>query len=295
MIVRGHAFAFYQRGWRNHKGVKLLNPNLSAVCAAAVLALAWPQHGQAARRGAAGVNPIVCDGMLLGGSRNGRWLSAKDCSSSLHGGEKYHVYTLRGHIRETVGGKASAANSASGAQLGVIMTPEPNFDALCICANWNMLPRSVQAVKSPRQADLLAVRAVLSAHHMPRARSRIKQILETDLRGDGSRDVLIVATSSDDIGSGDDTPKRSEYSFVAAYHPGAPARAAIVGRGYFGADPKSQTDGPTRYRVLAIADLNGDGRMEVVIYGSVYEGHQVTVYAATQAGLRAVLSGGDGV
>ena len=49
-----------------------------------------------------------------------------------------------------------------------------------------------------------------------------------------------------------------------------------------------------RYRTLAVADLNGDGRMEVVVHSWYYEGASATVYVYDGTSLSAVMGTGCG-
>ncbi|MFC6801347.1 hypothetical protein ACFQDE_06025 [Deinococcus caeni] len=42
----------------------------------------------------------------------------------------------------------------------------------------------------------------------------------------------------------------------------------------------------TQYRLAGVADLNGDGRMELVLHDAYYEGADFTVSEWTPAGLR---------
>jgi len=41
---------------------------------------------------------------------------------------------------------------------------------------------------------------------------------------------------------------------------------------------KVEFGAPNEHRLSAIADLNGDGKMEIVIYGEYYEGHWSEMY-----------------
>ncbi len=49
-----------------------------------------------------------------------------------------------------------------------------------------------------------------------------------------------------------------------------------------------------RYRVLDVADLNGDGRMEVLVHAWYYEGAAVLVYTYDGTSLTEVLATGCG-
>jgi FG-GAP repeat len=52
---------------------------------------------------------------------------------------------------------------------------------------------------------------------------------------------------------------------------------------------------PNVYRVAAILDLNGDGKMELVVTSNYYEGGTTTVYRCMPTKIEAVLSAACGV
>jgi hypothetical protein len=55
----------------------------------------------------------------------------------------------------------------------------------------------------------------------------------------------------------------------------------IVLDGEYHPKPRNpETDGPPNvYSLAAVLDLNGDGRMEIIVQGAYYEGDWKTVYA----------------
>jgi hypothetical protein len=59
--------------------------------------------------------------------------------------------------------------------------------------------------------------------------------------------------------------------------------------------PAGETGYPASLRVGAVADLNGDGLMEVVISGVVWEGSGVSVFEKTVDGFVERLGAGCGV
>jgi len=60
--------------------------------------------------------------------------------------------------------------------------------------------------------------------------------------------------------------------------------------------PKAKTDSaPNKFEIAALADLNGDGKIDIVVRSAYYEGDEISVFAYQQSGARKVLSVGCGL
>lgn len=121
------------------------------------------------------------------------------------------------------------------------------------------------------------------------------------MEGDGQEEVLISATN---YFNGDNTTDSS-----AAPFPDAPIRAPqpgsysivilrrlldgnvrtqlLAGEVYAKA---SESVAPNVYNVAAVLDLNGDGKLEVIVHSFYYEGGQTTIYRCQRDKIEAVLS-----
>ncbi|HUR98570.1 MAG TPA: hypothetical protein VMZ26_10945 [Pyrinomonadaceae bacterium] len=98
---------------------------------------------------------------------------------------------------------------------------------------------------------------------------RIKEAFRIDLEGDGGEEVVLSATYykkglSSDAAVGD-------YSFVIVRKSVGKIVTDHLLKGDF-ILKKVDFGAPTENHVSAIADLNGDGKMEIVLSGSYYEG-----------------------
>ena len=122
---------------------------------------------------------------------------------------------------------------------------------------------------------------------------RVTQAVRADLDGDGTAEVLVIADQLSDPSSPFAQPGDWSLAFVRQVV-GGTVRTSVV-------DSHVATDVDARYlerlRVdSAVADLNGDGRLEVVLNLSYHEGSVTTVYEIGADGtLATVLMAGCGV
>ena len=240
-------------------------------------------------------HPIIYESMLLGGSRGGKWLSSTATARMVHGGETYQQYSLLGRAGHFVGGKASKDGSINGQQLriGLNRAREAQPDnVIGVSGSWNGIPRPVRRIRTPSTTDIAVVRRILDLHNMRETRVQITGCFRVDLRADRRQATIIIAGNINSNMLGDSSPKRGDYSCAILYWSGASKSPALVGDFCFGAPGRSDTI--ELIKLLAIADLNGDGTMEIVLASYFYENQLYEVYSLDGDKLRQVLSGGDG-
>jgi len=183
----------------------------------------------------------------------------------------------------------------------VALDPEPSFDwerptsVVAVNATWNPVPRP-PAVLDPGTAtpeDLALVQEQLTAGGIGASPVAIAQLLRVDLDGDGTDETVIAAEHpSLSLSEG---PRAGWYSLVLlrSVIGGVPTTSVLA------SDLRTVDDdsypSAVRYRVDAIADLNGDGRSEIVIGDREFEGAGASVVALDATGVPAtVLAGGCG-
>lgn len=123
---------------------------------------------------------------------------------------------------------------------------------------------------------------------------RIVQSIRADLFADGVPDAVIVAESIGDPVSL--FPTAGDYSVVMILPDGDPeASPLVLGQEVVVRDPEAG-DIPYSLRVPAIADLNGDGTLEVAVASAYYEGQGINIFAGSEGirGLASVLVAGCG-
>ena len=179
-------------------------------------------------------------------------------------------------------------------QIGLTEAPDwHGYRLLAVTADWDVQPRPVSqvGVDSPVYKQL-GESLVPADQPVDPALGEVVQVLRADLDGNGVEEVLFTYQHLTDSG-GMGAP--GEFSLVIARYPDA--TGAVVDDVLVEHVVPTPMDAPSpdRSRVMAIADLNGDGTMEVAI-GSVYwESAAVVVYEFTGGALHEVMTSGCGV
>ncbi len=139
-------------------------------------------------------------------------------------------------------------------------------------AKWNPVPRSVTQLDNNSAVYMQAVSGVLKANGLPNSKPKIEEIYKTDLDGDGTDEVLIFARN---YVRRDYAVEKGGYSFGMVRQIVNGKVADILLGGDFITDEEGVAE--NTYELSGIVDLDGDGKMEIVMFSSYYEG------AATQA------------
>ena len=146
-----------------------------------------------------------------------------------------------------------------------------------------------------------AVRDFLKVRGVADPKVRITRILRIDLDGDGEEEVLVNATNYfTDEKSNDSSaapfpeapihaPQSGNYSIVILRRvvDGNVRTELVAGEVY--AKP-NESVAPNVYDLAAVLDLNGDGKLEVIVHSFYYEGGETTIYRCGPKKAEAVLS-----
>src|SRR5262249_33704589 len=160
----------------------------------------------------------------------------------------------------------------------------------------------------PRGADTTqqiyidAVRDFLKAKGIEQPNVKIESILQADLDGAGEEEVLISATNY--FSKDNHVPTRSpagSYSMVLLRRvvAGKVETQLVEGEFYPKAYPAptendASFNAPSAYKVVGTLDLDGDGKLEIVVHSQYYEGEMTTIYQCDTKKAEAVLSVGCG-
>ena len=254
---------------------------------------------------AAELHPIVevQSGYLFGATADGKWMKAGEAAKGLNDESTYRIYGLTQSFGEAHGAKPKAAEEEVCSDLLVVsLSAEPEKGVIALAASWNALPRKPQLIDRTQKVYVDAARDFLKTKGIDEPKVKIESILRVDLDGDGEEEVLISATNY--FEKDDGAPMRSpagSYSMVLLRRvvSGKVETQLVEGEFYPKAYPKAaqeegRFDAPNAYKVTAVLDLDGDGKMEIVVGSHYYEGEETTIYRCDPKTCEALLSVGCG-
>jgi hypothetical protein len=253
---------------------------------------------------AADLRPIVevQSGYLFGAIADGKWIKADEGAKSIENEVTYRVYGLTESLGEAKGGKAKHEDVPCEETLFVALSPKPEKGLIAIAAPWNALPRKPQVIDSTQQVYVDAIRDFLKTKGIKDPKVKIENILRVDLDGDGEEEVLISATNY--FSKDNHVPMRSpanSYSMVLLRRvvAGKLETQLVEGEFYPKAYPTptendASFNAPNAYKVIGTFDLDGDGKLEIVVHSQYYEGEMTTIYKCDPKKAEAVLSVGCG-
>ena len=208
---------------------------------------------------------------LLGGVQNGRWIAPVKVAPQMKSETEFILVGWNG-VEEggvTMGKKAPTEEVCPEVTRFEFELEQDHGVAIGTAAKWNPMPRIPKAIDANSAAYKTVVTNFLRNKGISRPVVRIKEAFRVDLEGDGVEEVVLSATYYKNELASNATV--GDYSFVIVRK--AIGKVVtdhlllgdfILKRVDFGA--------PTENHVAAIADLNGDGKMEIVLLGSYYEG-----------------------
>ena len=246
---------------------------------------------------AADLHPVVevQSGYLFGAISNGKWIKAEETAKLIGDETTYQVYGLTQALGEAKGDKPKSEEAPCEETLTVSLSPKPEKGVIAIAAPWNALPRKPQVTDPTQKTYVDAVRDFLKTKGIEQPKVKIESILRVDLDGDGEEEVLISATNY--FSKDDRVPMRSpagSYSMVLLRRVVAGKVETQLIEGEF--HPKAYVrkedsfDAPNAYKVIATLDLDGDGKMEIVVGSSYYEGEEITIYRCDPKKVETLLS-----
>ena len=208
---------------------------------------------------------------LLGGVENGKWVAPTKFSSKLKAESEFVLVGYRG-VEEggvTLGKKGEKEDVCDDFTRYEFELKQDNGVAIGSGAKWNPVPRMPKTIDKNNATYKTAVASFLKRKGIARPNVKITEAFRIDLEGDGAEEVVIAATYYK--GGLTSDAKVGDYSFILLRK----AVGKVVTDHMLTGDfvlKNVEFGAPNEYHVSAIADLNGDGKMEIVYYSNYYEG-----------------------
>jgi hypothetical protein len=206
---------------------------------------------------------------------------ASPIAATVGSGDTLRITDLAAGTREgTVGGAGEACFDE---RIGPVITPnagvpdEPGFgySAIAVEGDWTLRPRPVADVDADVPSYETAGVAAFADDDVETQAGEIDQIVVADLDGDGDSEALVVF-GDESLSEGDTIDPGFSGLLLIDTDTGA---ATTITKSFI---PLTFEEGTApvfdTYRVLDVADLNGDGLMEIVVRWWYSEGAGVSVY-----------------
>jgi hypothetical protein len=224
--------------------------------------------------------PLIAAGFgALGWWDGGGWVQVDESTSlPVSGEEDYQIALLGLDARTTGSGEELLCEPLDNP--GVIFANEevlgdwPGPFGVAISADWVLVPHLVQETTDDGTYATVASE-LLAERGLTVATPPIKQVIRFDLEGDGVNEVLVVA---EDV-PGDLLAEVGDYSIAFLQKVvGGEVATSVIGESVVTELAEGETPFVLSFTVAAVADLNDDSRMEIVLDSAYYEGVGVEVW-----------------
>ena len=221
---------------------------------------------------------IAYENGLVGGTQNGKWLDAEEVKKMYKNPTKFIGFnSLKYKKTDTIYGTIGETNGCGTYPIHFAKQPvkkdtsDYNFyynlgikPILAISSNakWNPIPRVPKKINAKTKTFKKVVRGILKSKRLKTNKIYLKKAFQVDIDGDGIDEQFLEATSYKGKYVGD-AKKGSYFSFVLmrTFENGKPKNVLIQSEFL-----KEEQEDKTRFHLVGIADLNGNGKMEIIIY-----------------------------
>jgi hypothetical protein len=246
---------------------------------------------------------------IVGSLEGNKWAVGEKLSTAsqtaINGGLPSVLLNNTGVIGKAMIGGKIKSGFCDWVRVTDISTPVklPYLPTYAISAAWNPVPRVITALPTSNVAYQKVIADELKKLNISKP-ALLSQVIQTDLDGDKTNEVLLVAQNprlsfdAQNRLNGTYGQEIGEYSLVQVRKVVAgkvqtfTLSQRIVTKVFDGTSGQPQV--LTQF-ISAIADINGDGKMEIFVDDLVHEGYGVTIYTWNSKGFTKMLEWGCGV
>lgn len=173
---------------------------------------------------------------------------------------------------------------------GTYVTGDEKLEKVFVSGLDPVVPRRVRTLAGSK-AQTQVVQTFLASRGLKTAKARVTLVVQADLDGDGTQEVIIEARSRNDTAGNEQAFTKADYSLVLLRClEGKKLRQRALRLLSFQKDQFLETT-----RLRAIADLDGDGRMEIITSGQGYEWQNAQLWSYRSGKVTKLLENGAGV
>jgi len=234
---------------------------------------------------------------VIGGHADGKWQNTEQAGKAVKPGTEFRIFTLKDEAGKLTLKKAAPMEDVCTDVWVAETVPDKDINGIAVAAKWNPMPRTARSTATTQEAYIKAVSAILTEQGIRKPEVKITQVLRVDVEGDGEDEVLLSAThyrSTEGLGNVPTSAGAGNYSFVALRRVVAGKVVTQILDGEFYETAK-EFNAPNVHEVGAFLDLDGDGKLEIILHSHYYEGGATTVWKLGAKEAVKVLEVGCGV
>jgi hypothetical protein len=215
---------------------------------------------------------------VLGGGVNGTLQSAGLISKLLKPQQDFRLYNLRGRqstVLWPIGPPKKIENNTCNPhfrqQLSLMVSEIGEAQVAIFDSDGNklvaVLPKVLEIMNTDNEKYSKVLATFLNGQKLGDAPVKIKQLIRTDLEGDGNYEVIINAINTE---RGQD--RKGEYSIVLIVRDVGGKQVIEAIQNEITLEDSDLPAALWENTIAAIADVNGDGKMEIMMFGQFYHG-----------------------